>query len=288
MFLTPQQYLRQHQARPRKRFGQHFLAQPATAERIVESATLEPSDLVVEIGPGLGALTRFILSRTRRLHLVELDRDLAQYLDSSIPPSECQVVLHSQDVMDFDFAGLAANEASSLVLLGNLPYNISSPLLFHLLESAEVLNRAVFMLQKEVGDRLAARPGGKDYGVLSALLGMYARVTPLFSVGPGQFHPPPRVDSLVIRIDFHTTPIAHRPPFSALRRVVNTAFQQRRKTLLNSLKGLKLSSATLLEAFSNVGIDPNRRPETLHPHEFVNLTNALCARCRADLGKGST
>jgi 16S rRNA (adenine1518-N6/adenine1519-N6)-dimethyltransferase len=276
MFLSPKQYHRLSGVGPRKRFGQHFLVQPKVAERIVDSARLNPSDVVVEIGPGLGALTQFILPKIRRLHLVELDRDLADYLSVNIPSSECAVSVHQQDAMDFDFRLLSETEGQPLVVLGNLPYNISSPLIFHLLESRAGIQKAVFMLQREVGDRLAASPGKKDYGVLSVLLGAYGKVSRLFPVGRGQFHPPPKVDSLVVLIDFRKDPPVDIPSFEFFRKLVNTAFQQRRKTLHNSLKALVSNRPHFLdEAFSKTGIDPKRRPETLSPEEFQSLGKAL-------------
>ncbi len=207
MILTPQAYFRLHGGQPRKRFGQHFLTQPAVARRIVASADLRETDVVVEVGPGLGALTQFIAEQVTHLHLVELDRDLAGYLTEAFASSAGLVELHCQDVLTFDFAGLAQHSGERLVLLGNLPYNISSPLLFRLLEQGRALRRALFMLQREVGERLTALPGGKDYGVLSVLVGVYASVTPLFQVGPKQFYPPPQVDSLVVRLDFHDQPL---------------------------------------------------------------------------------
>jgi 16S rRNA (adenine1518-N6/adenine1519-N6)-dimethyltransferase len=276
MFLTPQQFFRLNESRPRKRFGQHFLAQTRTAERIVESAGLKDSDVVVEIGPGLGALTQFILPRVRRLDLVELDRDLATYLKESISSTECRFFVHQQDVLEFDFVAVSREEAQQLIILGNLPYNITSPLIFHLLESMSSLKRAVFMVQKEVGERLAADPGTKDYGVLSVLLGACARVTPLFSVGPTQFYPHPKVDSLVLRIDLDPDRSMDASSFNRLRRIVNAAFQQRRKTLQNSLKSLVGKNAILMEkVFERSGIDPMRRPETLSSDEFLNLAGAL-------------
>jgi 16S rRNA (adenine1518-N6/adenine1519-N6)-dimethyltransferase len=276
LFITPQQYSRLSGIRPRKRFGQHFLAQPAIAERIVESARLSAEDVVVEIGPGLGALTRFIMPRVQRLHLVELDRDLADYLSSNVSGSECSVLVHQQDAMTFDLEEVSEREGRKLVVVGNLPYNISSPLIFRLLERRELLRRCVFMLQKEVGDRLAAGPGTKEYGVLSVLLGAYGRVTRFFTVGPAQFYPRPKVDSLVLEIDFEVDVLADAPSFEFLRKVVNTAFQRRRKTLQNSLKGLPPEYAPLLQsAFSKAGIDPGRRPETLSSGEFIRLAGEL-------------
>lgn len=278
MFVSPQEYFRDRGLRPRKRFGQHFLSQPGTAERIVEAGGLCPSDVVVEVGPGLGALTRFILPRVRQLHLVELDRDLVAFMEAHLTATEGQVVFYQQDILTFDFCRLARGEGESLVVLGNLPYNISSPLVFRLLEARCCLKRAVLMVQKEVGARLTASPGGKDYGVLSVLLGVYARVRSLFAVGPGQFYPPPKVDSLVVSIDFFGHPAPNEPSFAFLRQVVNACFQQRRKTLYNSLKNLgEATAARLEEAFLTSGIDPKRRPETLSPQAFISLAKALSA-----------
>ncbi len=275
-FITPRQYFSFHGTKPRKRFGQHFLAQPNTAERIVRCAELDPSDVVVEVGPGLGALTQFILPCVGRLHLVELDRDLAEYLKMNMPPSECQVFVHSQDILAFDLEALSRSESRRLTVLGNLPYNISSPLLFYLLESRASVKRSVFMVQKEVGERFAAEPGTKDYGVLSVLLGAYARVDRLFYVGPKQFYPPPNVDSLVLSIDFPEESPQGAPSFDFFRNLVNIAFQQRRKTLQNSLKALMGRAAPSLdEAFSKSGIDPMRRPESLSPEEFLRLGSEL-------------
>lgn len=276
MFITPRQYYQVYGNQPRKRFGQHFLVQPGTAEQIVRSADLKGSDVVVEVGPGLGALTQFILKRVERLHLVELDRDLADFLRNNIPASECKVTVHQTDVLNFDFEALSRSEGEKLVVLGNLPYNISSPLVFHLLKARQSLDRAVFMLQKEVGERLAAPPGTKDYGVLSVLLGIYAKVQPLFTVGPKQFYPPPKVDSLVISIDFSKEPPVGAPSYGFLKDVVNAAFQQRRKTLHNSLKAMFGRNVEKLnDAFSKSDIDPRRRPETLTPDEFMTLSKLL-------------
>lgn len=276
MFVTPGEYFRGRGLRPRKRWGQHFLNQSATAERIVEAACLAPSEVVVEVGPGLGALTRFILPRVGRLHLVELDRELAAFLENHLPAAECQITLHQEDILAFDFGGLARREGEPLVVVGNLPYNISSPLIFRLLEVRDCLKRAVLMVQKEVGQRLTAGPGGKDYGVLSVLLGVFAPVRSLLVVTPGQFYPPPQVDSLVVSIDFSDRAGCPEPSFAFLRQVVNACFQQRRKTLHNGLKGLAgRLGVRIEEVFRASGIDPQRRPETLSPEEFVRLTQAI-------------
>ncbi len=249
--------------------GQHFLAQPATALRIVQSAELSDADAIVEIGPGLGALTRFILPEVSRLHLIEVDAEMAEYLRERVQSEKA--VIYEQDVLSFDFVNLYGKEGKRLIVLGNLPYNISSPLMFHLLESFPAIERAVFMVQKEVGMRFAAAPGTKDYGVLSVLLGIYSTVRILFTVGPGQFYPPPKIDSVVLRVDFAN----ERPAgsdFGFERKLVSKAFQQRRKTLANSLTGaMGLPSGAIKDACEQAGIDPKRRPETLSAREFLSL-----------------
>lgn len=270
--VNPREYFRHLGTRPRKRFGQHFLVQPGTAERIVECAGLDPSDVAVEVGPGLGALTQAILPRVRRLHLVELDRDLATHLENTLAGLPCEVFVHSQDILDFDWRGVSEREGRGLVVLGNLPYNITSPLVFRFLEAMPWISRAVVMVQKEVGERLAAEPGSKTYGVLSVLLGVYARVEALFTVAPAQFYPPPQVDSIVVSIDFTRGRPFGDVPLDRLRPLVNAAFQKRRKTLLNALRGFPgLPGPRLQEAFERAGIDPRRRPETLSPEEFVKM-----------------
>lgn len=276
MFLTPRQYFQSPTLRPRKRLGQHFLAQPRTAARIVDAADLQPHEVVVEVGPGLGALTQFLIPRVKALHLVELDRDLAQYLAERTEGSAPHVSIHSQDVLSFDLMALSRSTGSPLVLVGNLPYNISSPLVFRLLEAMEGVDRAVFMVQKEVGERFAAGPGSKAYGVLSVLLGIYATVRPLFSVGPGQFYPPPKVDSLVLRIDFLAEPLAPHSAMPTLRALVSAAFQRRRKTIANGLKPLVSGERGPIESIlEQARIDPMRRPETLGPEEYVRMARAL-------------
>ncbi|MCE5333012.1 MAG: 16S rRNA (adenine(1518)-N(6)/adenine(1519)-N(6))-dimethyltransferase RsmA [Desulfobacteraceae bacterium] len=274
-FLSPAQYFSRVESMPRKSLGQNFLAQPATAARIVQSAELRREEVAVEIGPGLGALTRFILPAAGKVHLIELDRDMAGYLRERVPDT---VEIHERDALSFDFTSLGIAENRKLVLLGNLPYNISSPLLFHIIDSHRSIERAVFMVQKEVGMRFAANPGTKDYGVLSVLLGMYSKVRALFTVGPGQFYPPPKVESLVLRIDFAKEP-PEDPPFAFLRQFVSKAFQQRRKTLANSIKGFGgISSGILAEALEETAIEGRRRPETLSSAEFLRLAETI--RCK--------
>ena len=282
MFLTPQQYFAARRLSPRKRFGQHFLAQAATAQRIVDSAHLLPDDVVVEVGPGLGALTRFLLPKVRRLHLVEIDRDLCDYLAEAIGPTQPHVTIHPLDVLEFDFRRLAEEDDCRLAVIGNLPYNISSPLLFHLLESRSSIRTLVAMVQREVGMRWTAAPGSRDYGVLSVLLGVLAQARRLFDVGPRQFYPHPKVDSVVVSIQFESPWPEPHPSFEWLRSLLNAAFQKRRKTLSNGLRGFAGADGVLLHScFSEANIDGSRRAETLSPEEVIRLSNAMESRLRS-------
>jgi 16S rRNA (adenine1518-N6/adenine1519-N6)-dimethyltransferase len=272
-FLSPVDYFHGKNSRPRKHFGQHFLAQPGTAFKIVRSAELRQTDTAVEIGPGLGALTRFMLPEVNRLHLIEVDSEMAEYLRERVPSEK--TVIYRQDVLSFDFVRLGEAEGKRLIVLGNLPYNISGPLMFHLLESFPAIERAVVMVQKEVGMRFTASSGTKDYGVLTVLLGIFSKVRALLTVGPGQFYPPPKVDSMVVRIDFAKEPPGG-PGFPFLRTLVSKAFQQRRKTLGNSLSGVfGLAPDAVRIACEQAGIDPKRRAETLSVPEFLALAGSI-------------
>jgi len=268
---------------PKKRFGQHFLHDRGIVQRILDAFDPQPGETLVEIGPGPGALTRPLLERGAPLHVVELDRDLAAQLRTEFAPD--RLLVHEADALKFDFCALAPHTdvpvpratggqerppGGKLRLIGNLPYNISTPLLFRLLEQERCIHDMLFMLQKEVVDRMAAPPGGKDYGRLSVMIQWRLRVEKLFDVRPGAFTPPPKVDSSVVRLVPHTRPPIQVHDADAFARVVQAAFAQRRKTLRNNLKGLLAAGA--LEA---LGIDPQRRAETLTLAEFAALANAL-------------
>lgn len=255
--------------RARKRFGQHFLHDRGIIQRILAALDPQPGDTIVEIGPGLGALTRPLLGRCSPLHVVELDRDLAARLRTEFPPE--RLVVHEADALKFDFRTLAT-AGQRLRVVGNLPYNISTPLLFHLLDQGECISDMLFMLQKEVVERMAANPGSQDYGRLSVMIQWRLRVEKLFDVRPGAFTPPPKVDSAVVRLTPHTVPPVTIDNAEVFARVVRAAFGQRRKTLRNTLKGL-LSA----EAMQALDIDPIRRAETLSLAEFARLANSLSA-----------
>lgn len=247
--------------RARKRFGQHFLHDPGVLARIVEAVNPRPGEHLVEIGPGPGALTARLLERVPRLDAVEIDRDLAATLRERWPQA---LVLHEGDALKFDFTRLAGERGGMLRLAGNLPYNISTPLLFHFLAHRAVISDATVMLQKEVVDRMAAAPGSSEYGRLTVMLAPWFDITSLFDVGPGAFQPPPRVWSAVARLTVLKEPRFALP--DAFGTVVAQAFSQRRKTLRNSLRGLVPATA-----WDACGVSAQARPEELQPQQFALL-----------------
>ncbi len=250
--------------RPRKRFGQHFLHDTGVAARILDAFRPRTTDHVVEIGPGRGALTRWLSGKVGRLDVIEIDRDLADRLRAMFPASALRV--HEGDALTFDYCALAGG-GTKLRLIGNLPYNISSPLLFRLLDQIRCIQDMLFMLQKEFVERLGAPPGGKDYGRLSVMIQWRLRVEKLFDVAAAAFTPPPKVDSSVVRLTPHATPPVQVCDPARFAQLVQAAFAHRRKTLRNSLKGL--IGPTAMQA---AGIDPSRRAETLSLEEFARLS----------------
>lgn len=249
--------------RPRKSLGQHFLHDPGVQARIVAAIAPQPDDCMVEIGPGLGALTRLLLGRVRQLHVVELDRDLAARWRAEAA-SGLPLTVHEADALEFDFARLG----DGLRLVGNLPYNISTPLLFHLAEQAAHIRDMHFMLQKEVVERIVAAPATPAYGRLSVMMQARFRVQKLFNVAPMAFTPPPRVASAVVRLEpLPETAIPYRDA-ARFSEVVARAFSQRRKTLRNALRGCVDAAI-----FAALGIDPGRRGESLSVDEFAALAN---------------
>lgn len=252
---------------PRRRFGQNFLEDPAVVQRIVTAIHPLPGDRLVEIGPGLGALTQPLLRETGGLQVVEIDRDIVRALREQFAAGA--LVIHEGDALELDFSSLG----SGLRVAGNLPYNISTPLLFHLDAFAACIVDCHFMLQREVVRRMEAAPGTPDYGRLSVMLQYRWQVESLFDVPPTAFRPQPKVWSSVVRMHPYAT-----PPFKAcdercLARVVAGAFGQRRKTLHNALRGMVVDAE--LEA---LGIDPGARGETLGVAEFVEIANLVAGR----------
>ena len=254
--------------RPRRRYGQHFLHDPVIIGKILAAVDPSPGERVVEIGPGQGAITLPLLARAGRVDVVEIDRDLAAALRVVARSAAGELAVHEADALTFDFGTLA--DGGPLRGVGNLPYNISTPLLFHLLGHASRIRDMHFMLQKEVVTRMAAGPGGKEYGRLTVMLACLCRVEPLFDIGPGAFRPPPRVRSAFVRLTpWERPPFAMGPP-ETLAAVVRQAFSMRRKTLRNALAPLLTA-----EAISAAGCDPGARPETLSPADFGRLSLAL-------------
>lgn len=251
--------------RARKRFGQNFLHDATIIDRIVGLIRPKAGDAMVEIGPGLGAMTGPLIEQLGQLHAVELDRDLIPRLKDRFGT---RLTIHEADALRFDFAALA-DELGPLRVVGNLPYNISTPLLFHLLANSDRILDMHFMLQKEVVDRLCAEPGTGEYGRLTVCVAARAEARRLMKVGPGAFKPPPKVDSAIVRL------VPRPPPFeikdlARFDALVAAAFAQRRKTLNNTLKGLVDA-----QQFAAAGIDPGLRAERLSPADFARLTATL-------------
>ena len=248
----------------RKRFGQNFLVDRGIISAIVSTIDPQRSDSVVEIGPGLGAITRPLLDRLERLHVVEIDRDLIARLRKEYPPE--RMTIHEGDALAFDFASIGTD----LRLVGNLPYNISTPLLFHLAEYVGIVRDMHFMLQKEVVERMVAIPGESDFNRISVMLQYRFHLEWLIDVPPESFDPPPKVQSAVVRLIPRKVSELKATSQEKLSQVVQTAFSQRRKMLRNTLKG------TLSDAgFAELGIDPTRRAEDIPVDDYVRIANYL-------------
>lgn len=251
----------------RKRFGQNFLHDQQVIDRIIASIAPQPDDLLLEIGPGRAALTRPLIDSGAELHVLEIDRDLVALLEKKFAQVN-NITIHSGDALRADFAEITGNRPFRLI--GNLPYNISTPLIFHLLRWHALVIDMHFMLQKEVVQRMASAPGSKAYGRLSVMTQFRCKVTPLFDVQPESFTPAPRVCSGIVRLQPLRTPPFEVGSDNSLEQVVAAAFSQRRKTLRNSLRDL-FSAEQILAT----GIDPGQRAEQLSLSQFAALARAL-------------
>lgn len=261
--------------RPRKALGQNFLTDGNIIAKILRSAAIGSDDCVLEVGPGRGALTDLLAQRAARVVAVEFDRDLAEILRQRFNDNP-QVVIHEQDILKVDFAALLGDRRYKVV--ANLPYNISTPVLFRFLEERQRFSRLVLMLQKEVGERLAAKADCADYGIVTVLLGLWFDIRREFLVAPGCFYPAPKVDSVVISLTPRSAPLAAVNDHRLFERVVRAAFGQRRKTLSNCLKAGELAGHdTLAQALADNAIDGRRRGETLAIQEFAGLANSLAS-----------
>ena len=256
-----------HQAR--KRFGQNFLSDNHYIQRIVESIAPQATDRLVEIGPGLGAITEHLIDKVSELHVVELDRDLIPRLEQKFASYE-NFTIHHKDALKFNFAELAGSNPIRVV--GNLPYNISTPLIFHLLSQRQFIDDMYFMLQKEVVERICASPGTSAYGRLSVMTQYYCQADMLFLVPPGAFQPPPKVDSAIVRLCPYTE-LPHPVSDEALlNKIVTAAFGQRRKTLRNSLKPFINE-----KGLQDLGISPTERAEQLSLADFVKICRQVAS-----------
>jgi len=265
---------------PQKKLGQNFLVHSHTAERIVQKAAIKKNDIVTEVGVGLGALTRPLAAAAQQVIGIETDSGIIR-LHREQQDLPTNVILRHQDILQVDFKQLAAESGGRIFFIANLPYSISTPFLFKLINHAHLIQRAVIMLQQEVAQRLAAQPGTKEYGVPTVLLASCADIKMVMRVKPEEFHPRPRVDSAVVELSFFPVPdrVEKLDKFCAntLRKVVSTAFGKRRKTLINALQSgdFSLTKMQLHELLATCNISPSIRAERLELQDFIRLTNGI-------------
>jgi 16S rRNA (adenine1518-N6/adenine1519-N6)-dimethyltransferase len=281
--------LKSNQLAPKKRFGQNFLVHKGTAEAIVRAGKVASTDIILEVGVGLGALTVPLASMAQHVFGYEIDSGIIRYHEEQGDLPDNVTLVH-QDILTADFQAIAQQCGGKLKILANLPYSISNPFIFKLIDNASLISTATIMLQKEVADRLMAAPNTKDYGVPTVLLASCASVQKLMTLGPGEFHPRPKIDSAVVRIDFSKPPEysaeEKKYDFALFRHLVRTTFNQRRKTILNTLSGANLfadranqdkainKEITLL-AIEQANLQPTARPETLTCADFIRLATLV-------------
>jgi 16S rRNA (adenine1518-N6/adenine1519-N6)-dimethyltransferase len=274
------QLLRRYDLRPKKSLGQSFLVDEEACRRIVRAAAIEKQDWVLEIGAGLGVMTKMIATQARQTLAVEVDPPLIAVLKEELKGMD-QVKVVEEDILHYSFPALEETGGGKIKVIGNIPYNISSPILFKLIENRARISRAVLMVQREAGERWQASCGGRDYGIPSVMLALHASSRALFALPPESFFPRPRVQSLVLVIDFlpHTLVSLEDEDFFA--RLVKKSFAQRRKTLWNNLKSLAgegLAGLEIAAVLADLSIDGKRRAETLSPTELGHLANAFWRR----------
>ncbi len=259
--------------RPRRRFGQNFLVDPCYAARIVELADLEIGDIAVEIGPGRGAITRLLAGKGCTVYALEIDRDLFRRLRAEFEGRK-NVHIMSGDALCFDFPCLLP-EGRRMKVIANLPYNVATPILFRLLDFRDVIDRMVLMFQKEVADRITAEPGSRNFGALSIFPRLYADVRVALKLPPGAFHPVPKVHSSVLVFEMLKHPRFTVKDDALLKKLVRTAFSQRRKKISNALKSIFKDEDLLKTILCRAGIDQSARPETLSLEDFCRLSNEV-------------
>jgi 16S rRNA (adenine1518-N6/adenine1519-N6)-dimethyltransferase len=275
---SPRNLLKAWNLRPKKHMGQNFLTDPSTARTIITRANLTSDEVVLEIGAGLGALTIPLAKVVKKVYAVEKDNQLIELLKTELIAnrvSNCEII--AQNILEMDLDTIADTTATKIAAVGNLPYGISSQILIKLVQSRSKIDRAVLMFQKELAQRIAAKPGGRQYGRITAILRYCADIRFLADIKASVFFPPPQVDSAVIEIKFKSTSRYGPHDEAMLFRVIKAAFGNRRKTLKNALAAaeLHIDSHIALQALSAAGIDPTRRAETLDSPEFVALSVSL-------------
>lgn len=274
---SPAAILAERNLIPNKALGQHFLVEPGTIAAIVAKAGPRPGVPILEIGPGLGALTIPLLEKGCQVIAVEMDRGLAAYLEEEVAMKfHPRLTVLNQDILKTRPADLKMPADTAFLVMGNLPYQISSPILFKLFEWRNLITKAVLMFQREVADRLSAGPGTKDYSRLSVFFQHFASVRILHKVGPSSFYPRPKVGSAVVEVQFKAEPDPSVDSMDVFTRLVKAGFSQRRKMLKNCLK-TEFKESEFIPALEAEGIEPARRAETLTPTQFVNLANKLTA-----------
>jgi len=260
---------------PRKKWGQHFLADKNILKKVIKTAEIEKEDVVLEVGPGLGEMTQALAREARKVIAVEIDPRLVEILRDKLADTP-NVEIFQGDILKFDVRKHLGSGKRPVKVVANLPYQISTPLLFHFIESRDLFSALILMLQKEVAERMVAPPGGKTYGPLSVLVQSVADVSICFTIKPSAFFPPPEVESAVIRLSWKERPMIAPEQEGWFRLVVKGCLGYRRKTLANALKHSDLPlPENLKERLEEVGIDPRRRPETLSVQEFVGLASVL-------------
>ena len=275
---TPRTLLAAWNLRPKKYMGQNFLSDPSAAETIISRAHLSSEDVVLEIGAGLGALTTVLARVVKKVYAVEKDRQLIELLKTELLAnriSNCEVI--TKNILQMDLHAITDTVGHKITVIGNLPYGISSQILIKLIQSRSAIERTILMFQKELAQRIAAQPGGRDYGRITAMLRYCADIRILADIKSAVFYPPPKVDSTVIETRFKSTAIYGPHDEAMLFAVMKAAFGNRRKTLKNALaaSGLGIDAHSALKALQSAGIDPSRRAETLKPAEFVSLEISL-------------
>ncbi len=267
--------LREYGLSPKKRLGQHFLVDPNILHKVIQTAGVGKEDVVLEVGPGLGGMTLALAREAKKVIAVEIDSKLATMLKDKVADHRNIEIMES-DILEVDFKHLSEAEGHPINVVANLPYQISTPLLFRFIESKEAFSTFTLMLQKEVAERMVAPPGKKEYGPLSIFVQLFLDISIRFFIKPSAFFPPPKVDSAVVHMVWKKKPMIEKKDEEWFKRVVKACFGYRRKTLINALRHSELSLPESVRLrMEKIGIDPRRRPETLTIEEFANLAEVL-------------